>query len=161
MAQRAWLGQLRDSSFRGVPFFTADRSGTGGRRNVHFEFPKRDDPDSEDMGRRQRFLAPIAYVLGSDYMAARDRLIDALEKGGPGTYVDHFGKEHRVVVDDYDYRETSQDGGYCEFHIAFAEAGQAGGAPRQIAAAAFASLAPLAAGVVTSAVSSFRSRYGR
>ena len=161
MSKPAWRTALRRGSFRGAAFHTEERTGAGGRRLVRFEYPKRDTPANEHMGRRQRTWSPRVYVVGPNYLAERDALIEALEAAGSGRLVDHFGgAEYRADCETFDYHESSLDGGYCAFNILFVEAG--GGAGLSTVAAAAASLiGGAAAGVVTAAVSAFEGRYGR
>lgn len=76
----SWRDQLRDGSFRGVPFkIQASRALVGRRGQVH-EYPLRDKPYAEDLGRRARAFNVECFVLGADYMAQRDALIAALEE---------------------------------------------------------------------------------
>lgn len=74
-------------SFRGVPFEVESYAGTFGRRTADHEFPQRDIPYTEDMGRATREIRLTAYVSGAAYAANRDALIRALELEGPGTLV--------------------------------------------------------------------------
>ncbi|MFX9939048.1 DNA circularization N-terminal domain-containing protein, partial [Acinetobacter baumannii] len=64
-----WRDQLRPASFRGVPFHVTQATGTFGRRSVTHEYPFRDLPYVEDLGRRARTLRIEALLLGEDYMA--------------------------------------------------------------------------------------------
>ena len=77
MAGSFWPG-LRPASFRGVPFDAfEEHSEAGGRRLVRHEFPLRDTPYAEDMGRKAGQWQVEAFVLRNrwaDYEAARDRL---------------------------------------------------------------------------------------
>lgn len=83
-----WKQKLRSASFRGVPFHVQDSSGDlAGRRSALHEYPGRDDAYSEDMGRKARNFSLTAYVIGADYMAQRDKLIEACAKAGSATLV--------------------------------------------------------------------------
>ena len=77
--------QLQKASFRGVPFEVTAASLTAGRRTVVHEYPQRDKPYVEDLGRASRKLTIKAFVVGSDYLARAQRLLAAIEKPGPGT----------------------------------------------------------------------------
>ena len=50
----AWSDQLRPASFRGVPFVVLAGTVSAGRRLARHEYPQRDIPYMEDMGRRAR-----------------------------------------------------------------------------------------------------------
>src|SRR5690349_9842319 len=119
----AWQDKLRKASFRGVPFQVDTSEGTFGRRGVVHEYPLRDTPFVEDLGRRARSLSVEGFVLGSDYMAARDALLAALERRGPGTLVHPYLGELVVSVQEVKLRESTAEGGLARFGITFLESG--------------------------------------
>lgn len=79
--------QLRRASFRGVPFEVTSSNLSIGRRTQTFEYPQRDDPFTEDMGRSKRTIRITAFVVGYDYIARMKRLIAACEKPGSGRLI--------------------------------------------------------------------------
>lgn len=79
--------QLRRASFRGVPFEVTSSNLSIGRRTQPFEYPQRDDPFTEDMGRSKRTIRITAFVVGYDYIARMKRLIAACEKPGSGRLI--------------------------------------------------------------------------
>ncbi|WP_239057931.1 DNA circularization N-terminal domain-containing protein [Pseudodesulfovibrio sp. JC047] len=97
---------------------------TGGRRIVLDEFPLRDDPNAEDLGRKAKLFSIEAYVLGPDYMKARDVLIEALDAYGPGGLVHPYFGSRTVAVQEWRVRETTDKGGMATFSISFCEAGK-------------------------------------
>lgn len=118
-----WRARLRPASFRGAQFKIEASSRRGGRRVAFHEFPKRDDPYAEDMGRRGRRFQVTGYIVGENYMLARDMLIRACEQEGPGMLIfDRLG-EFLVVCEQYGVSETRERGGICEFDLVFLEAG--------------------------------------
>lgn len=139
----AWRDRLQPASFRGAPFFVEPSADTsGGRRLAIHEYPGRDRPYAEDLGRSAREYSLECIVLGADYMAARDRMVEALEREGPGTLVHPYLGTVQVLVRRFRVRETTREGGAARLSITLVEAG----AERQPAAAA-----DTAAGVVTGA----------
>jgi prophage DNA circulation protein len=121
----SWLDNLKDGSFRGVPFNITDAGTLIGRRTSLTEYPLRDEPYSEDLGRRQRRFVVECVVLGDDYMTARDNLIAALEAKGPGTLVHpYYGTRSVVVADAVEIIESQREGGCARFRIPFAESGE-------------------------------------
>jgi prophage DNA circulation protein len=118
-----WRSQLYPATFRGIEFHVESREKGGGRRDVVHEFPKRDVPYSEDLGRRARRFTVSAYVIGADYISRRDALIDALEQEGPGLLVLPTQGEQQVNVDHYAVVERRQRGRMAEFEMTFTEAG--------------------------------------
>jgi prophage DNA circulation protein len=82
-----WQTQLVPASFKGVPFKVEDGGRTGGRRVAPFEFPKSNTPYAEDMGRAAKRWQITAYVIGDNYIAQRDALLDACDSDGPGILI--------------------------------------------------------------------------
>lgn len=132
-----WLYRLQPASFRGVQFKVSDDEATLGRRVNTHEYPLRDIPFTEDMGRKARKYSVSAYVVGSDYMAQRDRLLTVLEQGGSGTLIHPFYGSLTVNVDgEIKVKHSRDKGGMCEISLQFVESGQlnyptAGGATAQ------------------------------
>lgn len=125
MAVPAWRLRLQPASFNGVAFHIDDTSRASGRRIALKEFPKKNIPYGEDMGRRAKRFTIKAYVIGDDYTDQRDALIEELEAEGPGilvhpTYVDY----DQVNCENYSVTERRERGGIAEFEITFSEAGQ-------------------------------------
>lgn len=120
----AWQDQLRKASFRGVPFYVDGAEGVFGRRTVPHEYPQRDKPYVEDLGRKARTLTVEALVLGDEYMAARDRLLDAIEQAGPGTLVHPYLGELSVSVTECKLRESTAEGGVARFTLTCIESGE-------------------------------------
>lgn len=118
-----WRDNLRPASFRGVEFHVSAGSRSSGRRGIEFEYPKRDDPYFEDLGRMARRWSVTGYVLGSDYQRQADALCRALEAIEPGTLVHPTMGTMRVVCQPYTRSEKKTEGGYAEFDMVFVEAG--------------------------------------
>jgi prophage DNA circulation protein len=121
----SWRDELRQASFRGVTFEVESHELTSGRRVQLHEYPLRDKPYAEDMGRKARRCSIECFLLGADYLAAADQLEEALAASGPGALVHPWLGTRRVAVDEYRRRETTREGGYVKFTITFVEAGQA------------------------------------
>ncbi len=120
-----WRDELRPASFRGVPFEATQTGGTFGRRLVEHEYPQRDVPGVEDLGRAIRPITLTAFVIGAEYRASRDALLDALEAPGPGTLVHPWLGTLRVYARPGSYSESSAEGGMARFELSFIEAGSA------------------------------------
>lgn len=121
----AWRDEMRPGSFRGVPFFIEGSDQSGGRRSILDEFPLRDLPSSQDMGRKARQYVLDMYVIGADYMGARDKLIEALEGAGPGTLMHPYRGELQVItLGEYRVVESTREGGLARITQTFAEAGE-------------------------------------
>ncbi len=129
----SWREQYQAGSFRGAAFRTQSHERSGGRRVQVLEMPSRDEPLVEDLGRRSRQFALEFHVIGADYVAARDKLIDALEAEGPGLLVHPWHGQMMVSVLDYRSTESTDDGGVCWFSVTFSEAGVEVTAPVAVA----------------------------
>lgn len=84
----AFLSNLRPASFRGVSFEVSSTKLQVGRRVQVFEYPQRDVPFVEDLGRSARTVTIEAVVTGDDYISRMKKIIAACEKEGSGKYVD-------------------------------------------------------------------------
>lgn len=122
----AWQDNLQKARFRGVEFqVEADDAAFGRRVQLH-EYPQRDKPFAEDMGRKAREISLTAFLVGPEYMAARDRLLAAVEEPGPGTLVHPWYGQLTVVIKDDGCRVTHSrdEGGLCRIQLSFVEAGE-------------------------------------
>jgi len=82
---------LLPASFRGVPFAVTESETAGGRRIALHQYPGRDKPWAEDMGRSARRFRFRGFVLDGDVKFAglpvelqRATLVQAIEKKGSG-----------------------------------------------------------------------------
>lgn len=122
----SWRDQLQPASFRDIPFYVVAGDADIGRRVQVHEFPLRDKPFVEDLGRKTRRFSVDAYVLGDAYMDARDALMAALEQPGPGDLVHRYlGRLNVVVETARGPRESTREGGMAVFYITFVESGDA------------------------------------
>lgn len=84
----AFKSNLRPASFRGVSFEVLKTVLSVGRRVQVFEYPQRDVPFVEDLGRAARTVTVTVITTGDDYISRMKKVIAALEKEGSGRYVD-------------------------------------------------------------------------
>lgn len=119
-----WRDKLRPGSFRNVPFVFSDGDAEFGRRNVVHEYPLRDKPWVEDLGRKVRNFSLTAFVLGDNYMDARDALIAAIETPGTGELIHPRYGRLNVSITSCRQRESTRDGGYAQFNLSFSESGE-------------------------------------
>lgn len=92
-------------SFKGAKFYVQDSELEVGRRVQLHEYPLRDTPYAEDLGRKARKLQFEAYCIGSDYNVARDALIAKVEEGGGGVLVHPYHGWLTVTVTSFRVRE--------------------------------------------------------
>lgn len=121
----AWENQLTEKGqFRGVEFYVRSHTEEGGRRNAKNEFPFRDLPAVQDLGRKAHSYNLELYVIGPDYMPARDALRTALDEFGPGELQHPWLGILRVNVDTWRLDESTDRGGIARFSAAFFESGE-------------------------------------
>lgn len=120
----AWRDDLRKASYRGVEFHVDAATLTAGRRLARHEYPQRDTPYLEDMGRKGREYKVEAFVIGADYMSQRDKLLAAIETAGAGQLVHpYYGTLQVAVSGECQITESTQQGGMARISIPFLEAG--------------------------------------
>ncbi|MCB2190354.1 MAG: DNA circularization N-terminal domain-containing protein [Deltaproteobacteria bacterium] len=121
----SWRDKIQPASFRGAGFHVRRHRTRGGRRQVVHEYPLRDLPYAEDLGRKARRVTFEAFLIGPDYMADRDALIAACEEKGPATLVHPYLGSMQVTNDGYNLEENVEEGGYARLSLSFLEAGEA------------------------------------
>jgi prophage DNA circulation protein len=128
-----WRNSLLPASFNGARFHCEANSRESGRRIVEHQFPKKELPYAEDMGRAAHEFSIRGYCIvfpydgddlyQRDYRQPRDALIKALEAEGPGTLQLPTQPAQQVVCPRYRMSEEERFGGYCVFDITFQEYG--------------------------------------
>lgn len=119
----SWLENLRPASFRGVPFFVETSKRTLGRRVVVHEFPNRDTPYTQDMGRISDSFEIDGHVLGINYDEAKKKLEEVFNKKGPGELVHPYYGLMLVQVGPVEFTESTKEGAILYFSATFKEAG--------------------------------------
>jgi len=129
----SWKDRYTRGSFRGVPFLTSESKTTIGQRKAVYEHPFSDSGVTAlALGRRARRFSLQTFVIGPDYDRARDALIEALEKPGPGLLVHPYLGSILVEVDSsVTVYEANSQGGMAEiaFDAQEARGGTASAAP--------------------------------
>lgn len=115
--------QLQPASFRGVPFEVEASGITVGRRTVVHEYPQRDRPYVEDMGRATRNITLQCFVVGSDYLEQAQALMHELEEPGPGTLIHPWLGEMEVTITSVSELLFDQGLGVASVSITATEAG--------------------------------------
>ena len=114
-----WKTRLRPASFRGVRFFVDSTDSEAGRKIQLHEYPKRDIPYAEDMGKITRTYRFTAFVIGKDCFDQRDKLLEALEKEGAGELVHPFLGTLTVKVGECKFKHSRTEGGLVRFELLF------------------------------------------
>lgn len=70
---------LRKASYEGIHFDVDSATLSFGRRTVTHEFPQRDAPYVEDLGKATRQFSIQGFIVGDDFIDRSKRLIDKIE----------------------------------------------------------------------------------
>src|SRR4051812_41658896 len=120
----SWRDRLQSGSYRGAPFLIQESRGAFGRRNKTHEYPGRDTPWNEDLGKAADRWSIDCLVIGDDYDSARDALIAALKAKGAATLVHpYLGRVQASVDGQFQVTDSTLAGGMATFSIQFVEAG--------------------------------------
>jgi len=120
----SWTKQLRPASYRGVPFGVFGGNSKFGRRNAVHEYPFRDKPWVEDLGRAARRISVSGFLVGDDVIQQRERMIAASENPGDGELIHPTYGRLTVSLIDFSTEERWDQGRVFEVTFSFVEAGQ-------------------------------------
>lgn len=118
--------QLQPAKFREVSFHVSAADTTVGRRVALHEFPNKELPLPEDMGKKASEFIVNGFIIGDDYVDVMKRLIDALTRPGPGTLVHPtLGSLQVVLANPGQLREQFiERRGQVTFSLKFVEASE-------------------------------------
>ncbi|WP_238785951.1 DNA circularization protein [Gilliamella sp. ESL0254] len=120
-----WLNNLLPASFRGVPFQVSGTSSEFGRRNQTHEYPFRDVPYTEDIGRSARKNKIEAFVVGDDHKEQAEKLVEAIEEEGAGILIHPILGELNVnIVGTATVSNSVENGRMSVISFSFVEAGE-------------------------------------
>jgi len=124
-----WRDNLVPASFRGAVFHVESSSRASGRRTVVHQYPKRNQPYSEDMGREVVRWNFTGYLIlrdkgiGGNLLSQIGNLLGALEADEAGMLIHPTLGAMLVMCERYSYSDKRTAGGYVEFDMQFVEAG--------------------------------------
>jgi prophage DNA circulation protein len=121
-----WRDRWQQATFRGSRFFVENGSMAGGRRVALHQYPKRNVPYAEDMGKSANRFTVQGYLIGPNYLDDKDTLIEALEKDGPGMLrlpLPYKMRDVQVMVMGFTISEGRERGGMCQVEMEFVEYG--------------------------------------
>ena len=118
-----WTKQLQPASYRGIAFGVLSSDGKFGRRNAIHEYPYRDTPWVEDLGRSARRITLQGFIVGDDVIQQRDRMIAAVESPEAAELVHPTLGRLKAALIDFGCHERWDNGRYFELNFSFIEAG--------------------------------------
>ncbi len=128
-----WGGQLQQASFRGIPFGVLNAEGEYGRKIALHEYPYRDMPWAEDLGRATRHKTITGFIVENDLVTGTtdvlvvvQAMIAAAEMPGPATLIHPTLGELSIALPPggLKVRESFDAGRYFELTFTFVEAGE-------------------------------------
>lgn len=112
-----------EASFRGVKFFIETTDDKFSRNVVKHQFPDRETPFMEDLGKKLDDFQIEGYVVGDDHLDQKNKLRDAALTPGAGTLIHpHYGTM-KVYCNDIQIRQASSEKRLTRFQFTFTEAG--------------------------------------
>ncbi|GFM51462.1 2-hydroxyacid dehydrogenase [Pseudomonas cichorii] len=114
-----WRDRLMPASFRGIGFFVDTDSVPVGRKGQLHEFPQRDEPYFESLGKESQIYTMEAFLVGDDCFERRDRLLEALEARGAGELVHPWLGRMQVQVGGCILKHNRAEGGVVRLSLKF------------------------------------------
>lgn len=119
--------KLRKASYNGVSFEVTSSAIKFGRRTVTHEYPQRDEPYTEDLGRSARTFDVTGFIVGETYIAQTKRLLKALEASSknndPGKLVHPWMGTLSVYLSYQPKIDWNLEKGITNITLSFVEAG--------------------------------------
>lgn len=152
-----WRDRHQPASFRGVPFGVDVAEDERGQRLVVHEFPGRDKPFLEGMGRAPNRITVEGFLVGDDYLDRLDALQAACLQPGAGELVHPYYGKLQVECETIKSRHDKTEQRMVRVSLAFVEVGAV--VPVAKAVATGARAAKSAADVVDSQRSAFEKAF--
>lgn len=119
MDQTTWRDQMLPASFRGISFLIPQASVPIGMKVQLHEFPQRDEPYAEQLGKQSQVHRLVCWIIGEDCFERRDKFMEALQTPGPGELVHPWLGRMQVKVGEGELSHDFKRGGMAEFAVTF------------------------------------------
>lgn len=114
-----WRERLLPASFRGISFLIPQTSVPVGMKGQLHEFPQRDTPFFEPLGKQSQVHKMTAWVIGDDCFDRRDKLIEALGTPDAGELVHPWLGRMQVKPGECEMSHDLVGGGMITFDLTF------------------------------------------
>lgn len=111
-------------SYNGVNFFIDVSEHATGKRSILHEFPDRNRPVAEDLGKRASTFKLTMHLMGENVFAQRDTLLTELNRNGRGELNHPYYGRLLVMVQNVSVREDNTVGRFISVEATFVEAGE-------------------------------------
>ena len=122
--RKEFAGTQNNASFKTIPFIIDGDDATFGRRVVIHEYPNRDIPYAEDLGRSARQFSVNGILLGDDYLTQRDRLVGVCEADGAGELIHPYYGILNVICNRIQITNVRRESRIATFQALFIETGK-------------------------------------
>lgn len=114
-----WLADLQPASWRGLTFGVNSMQKRGGRRVAVHEYPYRDLPWVEDLGRGPQEVTFQGFLLGDDVASQYGAFLAECDKPGPGDLVHPRWGLVTANLIGCAFRENKEAGNMVELELTF------------------------------------------
>jgi len=112
------IKQLKQSSFRGIPFYTREEDFSSGQRLTDHKFIN-SGTLTESNGIESGVIKITGYIGGDNYLIQKELLIEAFKNIESGTLIDKFYGTLDVYVDKYSIKESIRRLGQADIEVTF------------------------------------------
>lgn len=116
---QTWRDQLLPASFRGISFLIPQASVPVGMKVQLHEFPQRDEPYAEQLGKQAQVHRLVCWIIGDDCFERRDKFMEALETPGAGELVHPWLGRMQVKAGEAELTHDFKQGGMAAFAVTF------------------------------------------
>lgn len=119
MAERTWREELLPASFRGISFLIPQASVPVGMKGQLHEFPQRDEPYFEQLGKQSQVHRLVIWIIGDDCFERRDKFLEAIQTPGAGELVHPWLGRMQAKAGEAEMTHDYQQGGMVSLLVTF------------------------------------------
>lgn len=119
-----WRASLRPATWRNISFKVLSSEALSGRRVHLHEYPFRDEPWAEDLGRRSRTLAIKGFLVGDNAADQLQRFQQAAEERGSGELIHPVRGNKTVTLLTCADSDAWEEGRVIRLALEFVETGE-------------------------------------
>lgn len=117
--EQTWRDQMLPASFRGIDFLIPQASVPVGMKVQLHEFPQRDEPFAEQLGKQAQVHRLVCWIIGDDCFERRDKFTEAVQTPGAGELVHPWLGRMQVKAGEAELTHDFKQGGMAAFAVTF------------------------------------------
>ena len=117
--EQTWRDQMLPASFRGIDFLIPQASVPVGMKVQLHEFPQRDEPFAEQLGKQAQVHRLVCWIIGDDCFERRDKFMEAVQTPGAGELVHPWLGRMQVKAGEAELTHDFKQGGMAAFAVTF------------------------------------------